>query len=219
MTVRPIVSSPRVSTSTWAGCAGDHSRVHEVGDAQRVVDRRAVGGLHGLKVVVGHDPPLDECRGGVAGRRPERTQPAAVIERHKGPVRGIQRHEHEVLQARAEHHGRRLRVDPDVELGRRRGVPDLVGAAHDHGLGDPVHDPRLEPDGGGDVRERPDGDERDRIGRRQVGLDQELHRPRRLLARSWGWDRQLEPVHAALLVQISRGTGKSSRTIGVAAPS
>ena len=29
----------------------------------------------------------------------------------------VQRHEHDVLQARAEHDRRGLRIDPDVELG------------------------------------------------------------------------------------------------------
>ena len=87
---------------------------------------------------------------------------------------GIERDEHDVLEARPEHHAGRLRVDPDVELGRDGRVSPVVAAAHDDRLGDPLHDPGLELDRHRDVGQRSDRHERDRVGRRHVGLDEEV---------------------------------------------
>ena len=97
---------------------------------------------------------------------PGLAHPAAVVERDERPVGGIERDEHEVLEARPEHHAGRLRVDPDVELGRDGRVSPVVAAAHDDRLGDPLHDPGLELDRHRDVGQRSDRHERDRLGRR-----------------------------------------------------
>jgi hypothetical protein len=113
-------------------------------------------------------------------------------------VRRVERHERQVRQTGRQDDPRRFRVDPDVELGRRRRVPRRVGATHDHRLRDAVHDPRLELDGHSDVRERPDRHERDRLGRRHVRVDQELDRALRLFDGARRRDRQLARVHAAV---------------------
>ena len=68
---------------------------------------------------------------------------------------------------------RRLRVAPDVELGGGGGVAGGQGAAHDAHLLDPARKGRIEAEGGGDVRQRTDGEQgeiRDRVGL----LDDEL---------------------------------------------
>jgi hypothetical protein len=67
---------------------------------------------------------------------------------------------------------RRLRIEPDVELRRRRDVPVVVSATHDHDLRDRLDDARLLLDGHGDIRQRPNRAEHDVAGRVQVGLDQ-----------------------------------------------
>jgi hypothetical protein len=68
---------------------------------------------------------------------------------------------------------RRLRVDPEVELGVGSDVPPSVferrhRATHDDELFDPGGEPGLFAEGDGDVGERPDGDDGDVAG---IGRD------------------------------------------------
>ncbi len=126
---------------------------------------------HRLRGVVAVDPLLDEPRGRLAGRRAEGAEPLGVLERHERPVGGVER-DHPDRPAAVDDDPRGLRVEPDVELGRGRHVPVVVGAAHDHDLRDRVEDPRLLLDRHRDVGQRPDRAQDDVAVRRQVGLDQ-----------------------------------------------
>jgi hypothetical protein len=177
--------------------AADHRWVDQERDAQRVVDRRRASAVHRLEVVVGRDPALDDRGGGLARLRPRRSQPVAIGGRHERLVGRIERHQGELGQARRQDDPRSVRVHPDVELGRWRGVARRVGATHDHRLGDALDEPWLELDRQGDVRERSHRHERDRVRGGHVGVDQEIDRMSALFRRAGRRDRQLAGVHAA----------------------
>ena len=84
--------------------------------------------------------------------------------------------DHRDREAAAEHDPRRLRVHPDVELGRGRPVALADGPAHEAD----VRDLRRQAGRGqqqlGDVGQRPRRDQRDRAGRRLEGRPQERER-------------------------------------------
>ena len=99
----------------------------------------------------------------------------------------------------------RFRIDVDVEFSRRGDVAHLeIGPAHQHDLGDSIDDIGRLPEGGADIRERSDGNER-HASRRFVpqGLDDEidavalLQRHRRI--------GQLRAVQAGLSVHMFGG--------------
>jgi hypothetical protein len=107
--------------------------------------------------------------------------------------------------ATPEHHVGGLRIDIDVELGRRRDVADLeIGAAHHDDLLDARRDLWRLDQGHGDVGEGPESAERDRPGLgRGKRVDEEvdavpfLQRDLRL--------GQVGPVEAGLAVDVLGG--------------
>ena len=136
------------------------------------MDGRGVGAMHRLGGVVALDPLLDEARRGLGRRRPERPERAAVVLGDERPMGRVQR-DHPDRPAAVDDDPGGFRVQPDVELGRGGRVPVVVGAAHDDDLGDPLQDPRLLLDRGGDVRQRPDRDQRDVA----IGGEERLDQP------------------------------------------
>ena len=182
--------------------AADHGRVDEVGDAQRVVDRRgtAVTSIGWRSSYAAIRPSMIAAAAAAAGV-PGRTQPLAVRGRDERPVRRVERDEREVREPGAQDDLCRLRIDPDVELGGGRRVPGLVGAAHDDRLRDALDDPRLEPDGQRDVGERTDRHQHDLVGRGEIRVDEELRGTPRVLDGARRRDRQLARMHAAVAVE------------------
>ena len=195
------------------------ARIDEIGDAQRVVDRRAARRVERLDRLVRRDAALDERRRRDRRRGPRRAQPLAVRPGDQGTMGGVERDEREVAEAGPDDDAGRVGVGPDVELGRRGRVPGLVRAAHDDRARDALDDARLEADGQRDVRQRPDRDERDRVGGGQVRLDQEFGGGRVCLTeRGLG----MGSSRGCMLPsrwRTARGIGKSSRNSGPAAPS
>jgi hypothetical protein len=139
---------------------GDQLRADGRGDGERVVLRRAV--------VAG---PL-EVPGGVEVDHPERglRHPAAAAQRVPVRRRGdrrvgdVQPH-HRDRDAAGEHPRGGVRVEPDVELGGRRGVAQDPGAAaHEHDPLQPGRRPRRRREQRGHVGQRAQRDQGDRLG-------------------------------------------------------
>ncbi len=153
----------------------DDRRVDDRAHGQRVVDGRSAGPVHRLGGVVALDALADEPRRRLAGRRAQRAESVAVLARDQRPMGGVER-DHPDRPAAVDDDPRRLGIQPDVELRRRRRVPVVVRPAHDHDLGDLLEDPGLLLDRGRDVRQRTHGHQRDVAVRREVGVDQPVDR-------------------------------------------
>ena len=142
-----------------------HERVgerHHVGvDQQRdragVVDRRGEAAEDALVAGAEELHPALDGAGGRAGQRLHAREHLARGRRLVGQVEP----DHRQRQAALEHHRGGLGVDPDVELGRRRGVAARGRAAHHDDLADPRVQVRARLQQRGDVRERAGRHERD----------------------------------------------------------
>ena len=145
----------------------------------------------------------------------------AIVARDERAVRGVERHQRDLAEAGGEHDRRRLRIGPDVELGRRRDVADLVPAAHDR---PPPARARRASDRAASAAAMlvsgATGTSMISSVAFAIGLDQELDRAGR---RPW---RASAPAAAASCrgifparSSIARGIGKSGRTSGRASPS
>ncbi len=181
----------------------DHARVDEGCDGQRVVDGCSIRPLHRLGRVVALDPALGERRGGVTGRRAQRPERGTVVERDEGLMGRVERHERDPTDAAVDDDARGLRIRPDVELGAGRDVPVAIRAAHDHELRDQVLEARLGEERGRDVRERPDGNEDDLLGRRPVRLDEEFDGAGRLLRGPRWWDVEVAAMHSVGALDVA----------------
>ena len=94
------------------------------------------------------------------GSRPRAQRALELRARHRGPTGRVERHEVQ-REARVQHARRRLGVDVDVELRRRRHVaPDVHRPAHRDDAPDPSHRRGIGFAGQGDVGQRPESDER-----------------------------------------------------------
>ena len=95
-----------------------------------------------------------------------------------------------------------LRVGPDVELGRGRGVARPERAAHQRDPGDPLVQRRRRPQQQGDVGQRPRGDD----GHRLIGLAQERRHQldRRDVGRPDRRLRQVRAVEPGIAVELDR---------------
>ena len=115
--------------------------------------------------------------------------------RDQGAMGRIQRHHGELAEAGGKDHRRRLRIGPDVELGRRRYIADLVAAAHQHHfrhalctkVGSSASAAAMLVSGA-------HGNQRDFVRRCAIGLDQEFDRaPVRLGERRFRQRQRLSP--------------------------
>ena len=133
----------------------------DVGDGDRVVDRRPVPAV---ALVV--EPRVEPQQVGehVRDRRAERVQPGDVGVEEQRRVGHVEA-DHRDRQAAAEHDPGRLRVHPDVELGRGRPVPLAHRAAHQADVGDLRCQAGRGEQQLGDVGQRPGRDQGDRAGR------------------------------------------------------
>jgi hypothetical protein len=142
--------------------AADERRVDRERDGAGVVDRRPA---EAPEVEVGRaeerDPADDRARD-VAVERAQALDDRRRRERLVGQVEP----DHRDRDAAGEDLLGGLRVDPDVELGVRGAVAAAGRAAHDDDLAQRAGELRMARQRARDVRQRPDGDERDRLGRR-----------------------------------------------------
>ena len=179
------------------------ARLDEVGTDEGshghgVVDRRAA-------VLVGRAVETDvevEHRRGRDSHAPVRAQALGVLLPEHRPVRDVEP-DHRHVQPALEHARGRLGIGPDVELGRRGHVALRDGASHEHDAVDPrgrVGVPRQQER---DVRERPEGDERQRQIRSTGLLGEEVHGV--LVDRPGRGRREVRRTDAAVAVGILRG--------------
>ena len=141
------------------------SRLHElrpdqVRDGDGVVDRRTVPAVR--LVVIPRE--VDVQVGDEAADAPGRAQALLDVAAQERLMRDVEA-DHRHVEAAREHRGCRLRIAPDVELGRRREVPLRDRAAHEDDPRDAVRSVRREV--ARDVRQRAGRDEHD--GRARLG--------------------------------------------------
>ena len=142
----------------------------------------------------------------------DRIQPRRRGDRLVGDV---QRQHHD-RPAALEHRMGGVRVDIDIELGRRRGVAgDHRGPAHQHDFADFGQDARRLDDGLGDVGQRPQRAKRDAVRPGgQACLDDKIHRMP--LGRRHGWRRQVAAVQPGLAMHIFRRYQRPQHRSGTA---
>ena len=167
-TVRPRVWTPAVSMSMRSVVESDEPRLGQPRHGDRVVDRRPVPAV-ALAMVdreephqVGEDP---------SGPGPERLEPGDVRREDERLVGDVQAG-HPDRDPRLEDDRRRLRVGPDVELGRGGRVALAERPAHQPDGRDAVAQARRGPQQQRDVRQRPGRHE----GHRLVRLPKERAR-------------------------------------------
>ena len=228
-TVRPRAGPSVVSTVDVVRRDVDEVRDREVRDRDRVVDRRRRGEPDHCALAVERE--VRELRGD-AGRSACRVPRSAcrrlaVEQRLVGDVEAHHRDRH----AGSEHDVRGLGVGVDVELGGDRRVPLPDRAAHEATGARSGDELRVEPQQQGDVRERPDRRDRDRLGDARAGRgDERRRRPRGRAALGDG--SRTRVADPALAVDLGRAhdrrraarpaapsaTGTSSRAVGVEQP-
>ena len=178
--------------------SADDRRIDQEVHADGVMHRCGAEHRHGLADIVTLDTLADELRGGDAGRSLQFIEPGALLRRHHGLMRSVERHERDFVEARGEHDRSGFRIRPDVELGRWSDVAVVVGATHDHDLGHAFDEGRVRDEGSGDVGQRPHRHENDVLLRLSVRFDQEFDSAGPLFARSRGGQRQFRAVNLTL---------------------
>jgi len=144
---------------------GHDRRVDHAGDGHRIVDGRM---REALRFEIATAEEVEQFHDEPGGRGPHGRDPFDHVRGGERLVRGVEPH-HDDGPSGGEHDVRGLRVDEDVELGRRGPVAAGGPPAHQHDLVHPVDDVGGETDREREVRQRSGCDEGDFAG--GVGAD------------------------------------------------
>jgi len=172
----------------------------EDADRDGVVDRRP-GPAVPLAVVRAEEP--HQVGEDAAGPRPELLESRHVLGQDERLMGHVEARHHD-RDAGLEDDRRRLRVLPDVELGRRGRIADSQRASHQRDRGDPLPQRRERAQEQGDVRERPGRDERHRDGGIGLANDRGHQLDRRPRRDGRARLRQVRAVEAGRPVDLDR---------------
>ena len=206
-TVRPRAGPAPVSTCDVV--LGDRDEIGdgEVRDGDRVVDRHPG---RAVPLPLARQGVVDELGRDRAGCGAERRAGARSAARTSTRLVGDVEAHHRDRQAGLEDDRRGLGIGVDVELGGDGRVPVPDRAAHQAEVRDPRRELRVEPEQQGDVRQRPDRRDRDRLGMRSQDRARS-GRPRRSGRRSAGdGGRIVFPMPASPWISVARTTSPRS---------
>ena len=158
-----------------ATLGGDDVWLNQRSNAERIVHRRRLWNIHLLAALVTADASLDYRLGRHACRCAERAECRALFGSDERLMRGVEWHHQHILEAGLEDARSSFGVGPDIELRRGGHVRDLVTATHDDQLRHPLGEARLLRHCGGNVGQRPDRHQRDRLSGVAIRFDQVLH--------------------------------------------